>query len=45
MNILNRQDKQLLQMTTAFLAHTAAKNRPLGFGCNYFTLVVPAVEV
>lgn len=45
MNISNRQDKLFLQMTTAFLVHTAAKNRPVGFGCDYFTLVVPAVEV
>lgn len=44
MNISNRQDKFPLQMTIALLVLTAAKNRPVGFGCYYFTLIVTAVK-
>lgn len=31
-------------MTIALLVLTAAKNRPVGFGCYYFTLIVTAVK-
>lgn len=43
-NVSNGQDKFPLQMTTALVVLTAAKTRPVGFGCYYFTLIVTAVR-
>lgn len=43
-NVSNRQDKFPLQMIIALVVRTAAKTRPVGFGCYYFTLIVTSVR-
>lgn len=43
-NVSNKQDKFPLQMIIALAVLTAAKTRPVGFGCYYFTLILTAVR-